>query len=51
VAKERTIGEISAKISAQSDIDQLLKTAAQELNRTLPGAQIAIQFSDNQETE
>ena len=43
-AKERTIGEISAKISAQSDIDQLLRTAAQELGRTLPKANISIQF-------
>ena len=50
-SKERTIGEISAKISAQSDIDQLLKAAAQELNRALPGADIAIQFNRNQETE
>lgn len=43
-AKERTIGEISAKISAQSDVDELLKTAAQELGRTLPGMQISIQL-------
>jgi transcriptional regulator with GAF, ATPase, and Fis domain len=43
-AKEHTIGEISAKISAQSDIGDLLKTAAQELTRTLPGTEIAIQF-------
>lgn len=43
-AKERTIGEISAKISAQSDIDQLLRTAAQELGQTLPKANISIQF-------
>lgn len=43
-AKERTIGEISAKISAQSDVDELLKTAALELNRTLPGTEVAIQF-------
>lgn len=50
-AKERTIGEIAAKISAQRDIDQLLKTAAQELNRTLPGSEIAIQFTETQETE
>ena len=42
--KERTIGEITAKISAQSDIDQLLRTAAQELGRTLPKANISIQF-------
>ena len=48
-AKERTIGEISARISAQSDIDELLKTAAQELNRTLPGAEIAIQLNDHEE--
>jgi GAF domain-containing protein/HAMP domain-containing protein len=44
-AKERTIGEISAKISAQSEVEELLKTAAQELGRTLPGMQIAIQLS------
>jgi hypothetical protein len=50
-SKERTIGDISAKISAQSSIDQLLKVAAQELSRTLPGADVAIQFSSNQETE
>ena len=50
-AKERTIGEISAKISAQSDIDQLLKTAAQELARTLPKANISIQFKKEGEAE
>lgn len=50
-AKERMIGEISAKISAQSDIDELLKTAAQELNRTLPGAEIAIQLNDREDAE
>jgi GAF domain-containing protein len=48
-AKERTIGEIASKISVQSDINELLKTAAQELGRTLPGAEIAIQF--NKDTE
>lgn len=50
-AKERTIGEISAKISAQSDIDQLLKTAALELGRTLPNASISIQFKKEGEAE
>ena len=49
-AKERTIGEISAKISAQSDIDELLKTAAIELGRTLPKANISIQFKKEDET-
>ena len=48
-AKERAIGEISAKISAQSDIDQLLKTAAQELGRSLPKANISIQFKKEDE--
>lgn len=50
-AKERTIGEISAKISAQSGIDELLKTAAQELNRTLPGAEISIQLNNQEEKQ
>ncbi|MFT3894799.1 MAG: GAF domain-containing protein [Anaerolineales bacterium] len=49
-AKERTIGEIAAKISAQSDVDELLKTAVQELNRTLPGVEIAIQMQQATET-
>lgn len=49
-AKERVIGEISAKISAQSDVEELLKTAAQELNRSLPGTEVAIQFRKD-ETE
>ena len=48
-AKERVIGEISSKISMQSEINELLKTAAQELGRSLPGAEIAIQF--NKDTE
>jgi GAF domain-containing protein/HAMP domain-containing protein len=50
-AKERAIGEISARISATSKIDELLKTAAQELSRTMPGAEVAIQFKTSQEAE
>lgn len=48
-AKERIIGEISAKISMQSEINDLLKTAAQELGQNLPGAEIAIQFNKDSE--
>jgi GAF domain-containing protein/HAMP domain-containing protein len=48
-AKERIIGEISSKISMQSEINELLKTAAQELGRTLPGAEIAIQLNKDSE--
>jgi GAF domain-containing protein/methyl-accepting chemotaxis protein len=50
-SKERTISDISAKISGQSNIDQLIKVVAQELSRTLPGADVAIQFSRNEELE
>jgi GAF domain-containing protein len=48
-AKERIIGEISAKISMQSEINELLRTAAQELGQNLPGAEIAIQFKRDSE--
>lgn len=48
-AKERMIGEISAKISAQSDVDDLLKTAALELNRALPGAEVTVQFQEKRD--
>lgn len=50
-AKERTISEISTRISAQSSIDELMKTAAQELGRALPKASISIQFKKDEETE
>lgn len=51
VAKEQTIGEISAKISAHSTVENLIKTAALELSRSLPGAEVAIQFNRDQESE
>jgi hypothetical protein len=44
-AKERVIGEITAKISAQSEVDKLIKTATQELGRTLSGMDITIQLN------
>jgi len=47
-AKERSIGEISTRISSQSDVDELLKTAAQELGRTLPGMEISIQLTKDE---
>jgi len=48
-AKERIISEISSKLSMQNEVKELLKTAAQELGRSLPGAEIAIQL--NKDTE
>jgi GAF domain-containing protein len=43
-AKEHTIGEISAKISAQSDMEELLKAAALELKRALPETEVIVQL-------
>ncbi len=45
-SKERTIGEISAKIGGLTDIERLVQTAIQELGATLPGVDVAIQFTD-----
>jgi GAF domain-containing protein len=50
-AKERVIGEISAKIGSSSNLESLLQIAIQELGNTLPGTDVAIQFKKNQETE
>lgn len=43
-AKERAIGEISARIGGLVDIEKILQTTVQELSRTLPEAEVAIQF-------
>jgi GAF domain-containing protein/HAMP domain-containing protein len=44
-AKERTIGEISTKISNTISLESIIKTAIQEIGNTLPGADVAIQFT------
>lgn len=49
--KERTIGNISAKIGGLVNIDNILQTAIQELGNTLPNTDIVIQFKKDQETE
>ncbi len=43
-SKERTIGEISAKISAATNIDNILQVAVQELGNMLSGSDVFIQF-------
>jgi GAF domain-containing protein len=48
-AKERTIGEISAKIGNSISLERILETAIQELGSTLPGADVAIQFTEPSE--
>jgi GAF domain-containing protein/HAMP domain-containing protein len=50
-AKERTIGEISAKIGGLVDIENILQTAIQELGNSMPNTDIAIQFKKDQEPE
>ncbi|MBN2387730.1 MAG: GAF domain-containing protein [Anaerolineales bacterium] len=44
--KERTIAEIAAKISSLVDVDDLLRSAASEVSRVIPGAEVAIQFQN-----
>lgn len=43
--KERTIGKVSSKIGNSISLENILKTTIQELGNTLPGADIAIQFT------
>jgi GAF domain-containing protein/HAMP domain-containing protein len=44
-AKERAIGQISAKIGNLVNIDNIVQTAIQELGETMPGTDVAIQFT------
>ena len=48
-AKERAIGDISAKIGSLVNIDNILETALLELGTTLPNTDIAIQFENEKE--
>jgi GAF domain-containing protein len=43
-ARERTIGDIAAKIGNLVDLDNIVQTTIQELSRNIPDAQVAIQF-------
>lgn len=45
--KERTIGAVSSKIGNSISLESILKTTLQELGSTLPGAEIAIQFTSD----
>ncbi len=44
-AKERTIGDISSKIGSLVSLENIVQTTIQELGHTLPGTEIAIQFT------
>jgi GAF domain-containing protein/HAMP domain-containing protein len=47
-SKERTIGQISAKIGNLVNIDNIVQTTIQELGTTLPGTDVVIQFTSGQ---
>ena len=47
-SKERIIGEISTKIGSVANIDNIIETAVRELGRTMPDAEIAIQFQSKE---
>lgn len=42
--KERTIGEISAKISSSINLRNVLQTAVEELGRAIPGSDVSIRL-------
>jgi K+-sensing histidine kinase KdpD len=47
--KERAIGEISAKISANTQIEMILKTAVRELGNQIGDAQVSVEIESNEE--
>lgn len=49
--KERTIGEITSKISGSINMRNVLQTAVEELGRAIPGSEVIIQFQSGRETE
>ncbi|MCS6993385.1 MAG: GAF domain-containing protein [Anaerolineales bacterium] len=50
-ARERTVSEIAARISAAADIDDILKTAVQEVGRALNDADVVIQLKQFEDEE
>lgn len=50
-AKEKTIADVSAKISNLISLERIVETTIQELGNTLQGTEIAIQFTDSPEQE
>jgi hypothetical protein len=50
-AKEQVIGEISSKIGASINLDNILQTTLREMGRILPGAEISIQVENERMKE
>ncbi|HEX5941507.1 MAG TPA: hypothetical protein VFY66_04480, partial [Anaerolineales bacterium] len=49
-AKERLISEASARISGALNIENILQTTAEELERVLGGSEILIQFQSKEQS-
>lgn len=49
-AKEQTIGEISAKLGASINIDNVLRTALTELGLVMPGSEIFVELEQGDNT-
>lgn len=50
-AKEQLISEASAKIGSAFNLENILKTTAEELERVLGGSEVVIQFQDKEAKE
>jgi GAF domain-containing protein len=48
-AKERAIGEITARLGSSVNINSILQTAVEELGRTLSGSKVVLQFTNEME--
>jgi GAF domain-containing protein len=49
--KERIVGEISAKVSAYTNRDNILQAAVTELGRALPGAEVILQIQNTNQND
>lgn len=49
--KEQTIGEISAKISSSTNLENVFRTAMQELNQLMPDTEIVVEFKDEEKSD
>ncbi len=49
--KQRVIGEITSKIGASVNIQNVLQTAVEELGRAIPGSDVIIQFQSGREVQ
>jgi len=47
-SKERVIGDISTKLSSSVNIDNILRTALQELGQVIPGSEIFVEFEQGE---